>query len=55
VEEEVESNSCFLDMLLVMHKGHRLVNHSPVTDVCPVRLAGDDCILESPAAVVQLV
>jgi hypothetical protein len=53
VEEEVESNSCFLDMLLVMHKGHRLVNHSPVTGVCPVRLAGD--ILESPAAVVQLV
>ena len=54
VGEAVDSYSS-LDMLLVMHTGHRLVSHSPVMDVCPVRLAGDDCILENPVLEVQLV
>lgn len=39
----------FLDTSLVMHKVPLPVSHSPVTDVCPARLAAGDYSLESPA------
>jgi hypothetical protein len=39
----------FLDTSLVMHKVHLPVSHSPVTDVCPARLAAGDYSLERPA------
>ena len=55
VEEEVGLNRS-LDMKMVMHKGRLAVEqrHSLVRDVCPVRLAADGYILESPGEEVQL-
>ena len=51
VEEEVEVGR-IPDTKLVMRKAHQVAKHhcSPAKDVCPARLAADDCILESPAA-----
>jgi hypothetical protein len=55
VEEEVGLNRS-LDMKMVMRKGRLAVEqrHSLVMDVCPVRLAVDGYILESPGEEDQL-
>ena len=55
VEEEVGLNRS-LDMKMVMHKDRLAVEqpHNLVRDVCPVRLAVDGYILESPGEEDQL-
>ncbi len=54
MEEEVDLDMV-LDMKLAMHTGHPAVKRrSLATDVCPVRLAADDYILERLAGEDQL-